>query len=169
MARTSFCALAFVLAGAAVGQLPPPQSPPLVGARSLALSPDGRRLAFCYQGDIWVVPSAGGKATPLTNHVEMDDNPVWSPDGQYVAFASNRSGNWDVYVVPADGGPTKRLTWQARSRVSAIRHRCSSSPVAIRSPATTSSTSCAPPRNEDCPSPYHHRVRRHSTKQISPA
>lgn len=111
MVRTSFCALASVLAGAAVGQLPPPQFPPLIGARSLALSPDGQRIAFSYQGDIWVASAKGGKATPLTNHVEMDDNPIWSPDGQYVAFASNRSGNWDIYIVPADGGPTKRLTW----------------------------------------------------------
>jgi Tol biopolymer transport system component/C-terminal processing protease CtpA/Prc len=77
----------------------------------LAISPDGTRLAFSYQGDIWVAPSTGGKAVPLTNNVEMDDNPIWSPDGQYIAFASNRTGNWDIFIVPADGGQTQRLTW----------------------------------------------------------
>lgn len=98
-------------------QLPTPTAPPLVGARSLALSPDGSRLAFSYQGDVWVAPAKGGRAVPITNHVEMDDNPIWSPDGQYVAFASNRSGNWDVYVVPSDGGTTRRLTWYSGSDI----------------------------------------------------
>ncbi|MBN9502503.1 MAG: PD40 domain-containing protein [Armatimonadetes bacterium] len=92
-------------------QLPAPKSDPLVGARSLALSPDGKRLAFSYQGDVWVAPASGGRAIPVTNHIEMDDNPVWSPDGQWIAFASNRYGNWDIFVVPADGGKTRRLTW----------------------------------------------------------
>ncbi|AIE88139.1 TolB protein precursor [Fimbriimonas ginsengisoli Gsoil 348] len=64
-----------------------------------------------------MAPSSGGKAVPLTNHVEMDDNPIWSPDGKYVAFASNRSGNWDVYIVPAGGGQTRRLTYHSGSDI----------------------------------------------------
>ncbi|HRJ95643.1 MAG TPA: S41 family peptidase, partial [Fimbriimonadaceae bacterium] len=59
--------------------------------------------------------SQGGRAVPVTNHVEMDDNPVWSPDGLWIAFSSNRNGNNDIYVVPADGGPTQRLTWHSGS------------------------------------------------------
>ena len=98
-------------------QLPAPAAPPLVGARSLALSPDGDRLAFSYQGDVWIAPSKGGRAVPVTNNVEMDDNPVWSPDGEYLAFSSNRSGNNDVYIVPSDGGTTRRLTWYTGSDV----------------------------------------------------
>jgi Tol biopolymer transport system component/C-terminal processing protease CtpA/Prc len=118
MIRLSFSAICFAaLGGLAVAQLPPPKAAPLVGARSLALSPDGSQLAFSYQGDIWVAPAVGGKAVPLTNHVEMDDNPVWSPDGKYVAFASNRSGNWDTYIVPADGGQTTRLTYHSGSDI----------------------------------------------------
>ncbi len=84
---------------------------PLVGARSLALSPDGSKLAFVYRGDIWVVSNEGGKAVPVTNHIEMEDNPVWSPDGKWIAFASNRTGNNDIFAVPADGGEVRRLTW----------------------------------------------------------
>lgn len=83
----------------------------MIGARWLALSPDGSKLAFSYQGDIWVAPSSGGKAIPLTDNVEMDDRPVWSPDGTKIAFASDRFGNNDVFVVDADGGRPKRVTY----------------------------------------------------------
>src|ERR1700736_6479376 len=105
--------LSGLVSAALANQLPPPKPSPLVGERNLAISPDGKRLAFSYQGDIWVSPASGGRAIPLTNHVEMDDNPVWSPDGDYIAFASNRTGNWDIFVVPADGGATRRLTYHS--------------------------------------------------------
>ena len=85
----------------------------IIGARWLALSPDGSKLAFGYQGDIWVAPSSGGKAIPLTDNVEMDDRPVWSPDGTKIAFASDRYGNNDVFVVDADGGRPKRITFNS--------------------------------------------------------
>lgn len=94
------------------------QSPAsLVGARNLALSPDGETLAFSYRGDVWIVPSKGGRATPLTTNVEMDDNPVWSPDGESVAFVSNRNGNNDIYISPVEGGPVRRLTYSSGSDV----------------------------------------------------
>ncbi|RYG25293.1 PDZ domain-containing protein [bacterium] len=98
-------------------QLPTPSAPPLIGARSLSLSPDGTRLAFSYQGDVWTSSAKGGRAIPVTNNVEMDDNPVWSPDGEYIAFVSNRSGNNDIYIVPSEGGTTRRLTWYTGSDV----------------------------------------------------
>lgn len=83
----------------------------IVGARWLALSPDGSKIAFSYQGDIWVAASSGGKAIPLTDNVELDDHPVWSPDGTKIAFSSERNGNADLYVVDADGGRPKRITY----------------------------------------------------------
>lgn len=83
----------------------------IVGARSVSISPDGTKLAFSYRGDVWVAPSAGGRATPLTDNVEMEDNPVWSPDGKWLAFATDRNGNWDIYAVPVEGGRPARLTW----------------------------------------------------------
>lgn len=97
--------------GIGSAQLDMPKPSPVVGARNLALSPDGERLAFSWQGDLWVCPSSGGRAVPITNHVEMDERPVWSPDGSWIAFASNRNGNRDVYLVPVEGGATRRLTW----------------------------------------------------------
>ena len=111
MTRLSFSISLAAFAAVSFAQLDAPKPTPLYGARSLALSPDGKRLAFSYRGDIWISPSAGGRAIPITNHVEMDDYPVWSPDGQWIAFASNRTGNNDIFVVPADGGETRRLTW----------------------------------------------------------
>jgi Tol biopolymer transport system component/C-terminal processing protease CtpA/Prc len=79
--------------------------------RSLALSPDGKRLAFTYRGDVWVVPSEGGKAEPLTDNLEMNSNAVWSPDGQWIAFSTGRFGGTQTMIVPADGGETQRLTY----------------------------------------------------------
>lgn len=111
MKRFALLPVALATGFSFAAQLPVPEASPLIGARSLALSPDGKRLAFNYQGDLWVAPTDGGRAIPITNHIEMDDNPVWSPDGKWIAFSSNRSGNWDIYLVPADGGQTRRLTW----------------------------------------------------------
>lgn len=74
------------------------------------LSPDGKRLAFSYMGDIWVVSSEGGMAVRLTVHPAHDIRPRFSPDGKWIAFNSNREGNYDIYLMPATGGRPKRLT-----------------------------------------------------------
>lgn len=78
-----------------------------------SISPDGKTIAFAYKGDIYTVPSAGGTATALTNHVAHDYMPVWSHDGKSIAFASNRYGNFDVFVVDATGGVPSRLTFHS--------------------------------------------------------
>jgi tricorn protease len=101
----------------AQAQLPLPPRKPIIGARMPALSPDGKRLAFVYRGDIWVAPSTGGHATPLTRHVEMDAFPLFSPDGRWLAFSSTRNGNWDIFVVPAEGGEVRQLTYHANSEI----------------------------------------------------
>lgn len=92
------------------GALPAAGAEPALWLRSPALSPDGRTVAFSYRGDLWTVPSTGGTATPLTVHPAYDSVPVWSPDGQQIAFASDRYGNLDVFVMPASGGEARRLT-----------------------------------------------------------
>jgi len=98
-------------------QLPPPATEPIIGARMPALSPDGKRLAFVYRGDIWAASSDGGRAVPITSHVEMDAYPQFSPDGRWVAFATRRNGGWDTFVVPAEGGPVRQLTWHSGSEL----------------------------------------------------
>ena len=79
--------------------------------RNAAISPDGRTIAFCYQGDIWRVPASGGDAVPLTTNDAYDQSPVWSHDGKLIAFTSNRHGSSDVFVMSADGGAPTRLTF----------------------------------------------------------
>ncbi|NLH77732.1 MAG: peptidase S41 [Acidobacteria bacterium] len=78
-----------------------------------AVSPDGSTILFCYQGDIYRVPAAGGQALPLTLSEAYDYAPVWSHDGRSIAFASDRYGNFDVFLMPAGGGEAKRLTFHS--------------------------------------------------------
>jgi Tol biopolymer transport system component/C-terminal processing protease CtpA/Prc len=78
-----------------------------------AISPDGKTIAFTYRGNLYKVPAAGGTATPLTMDGANNSMPVWSRNGASIAFAGNRSGNFDVYVVPSAGGEAKRLTWHS--------------------------------------------------------
>jgi len=87
-------------------------APPL-WLRYPAVSPDGSTICFAYGGQIWRVASSGGEATPLTSGDYYSTRPVWSPDGQSVAFASKRHGNFDVFIMPASGGEIKRLTYHS--------------------------------------------------------
>jgi tricorn protease len=76
-----------------------------------AISPDGSVVVFSAQGDLWRVSAAGGRAERLTAHPAYHRNPVFSPDGTRLAFASDREGSLDVYVMPAAGGRPERLTY----------------------------------------------------------
>lgn len=78
--------------------------------RFSAISPDGQTIAFSYKGDIFSVPVNGGTAKQLTTNSAYDAYPVWSPDGQKIAFASTREGSMDVYLMDKNGGVPKRLT-----------------------------------------------------------
>src|SRR4051794_6632621 len=69
-----------------------------------------KQVAFTYAGDLWVVGRDGGDARRLTAGVGLESYPVFSPDGEQVAFAGEYEGNLDVYVVPAAGGVPRRLT-----------------------------------------------------------
>jgi tricorn protease len=80
-------------------------------ARYPALSPDGNTIAFSYRGDIWLVPSTGGKATRLTVHKAEDIRPQFSPDGKWIMFSSRRFKNYDVFIMPVTGGEPKQLTF----------------------------------------------------------
>ncbi len=70
-------------------------------------SPSGKRIAFWAksdkaQRDIWTVSAQGGDAVRVTNDPEVDWNPVWSPDGRFLYFISNRKGAPSLWRVPVD-------------------------------------------------------------------
>ena len=83
--------------------------------RQSSISPDGSTIAFCYKGDIYTVPVSGGDAHQLTTNEAYDTRPVWSPDGSKIAFASDREGNMDIYVMSSKGGAPLRLTTAAQA------------------------------------------------------
>lgn len=89
--------------------------------RSPAFAPDGASLAFISgEGgalDIWAVSVAGGMARRLTERTNPLDEPRWtprwSPDGEWIAYVSSRSGernNDDVWIVSPDGERHRQLT-----------------------------------------------------------
>jgi tricorn protease len=71
----------------------------------------GDLIAFSYQGDIWLVHRDGTPVRRLTNHLARNAAPRFSPDGRWVAFSSDRFGNYDVFLVPVEGGEPKQLTF----------------------------------------------------------
>jgi len=68
-------------------------------------------LAFVYAGDIWLSDRNGNNPSRLTTHPADELSPMFSPDGQSIAFSARYDGNTDVYVMPITGGEAKRLTW----------------------------------------------------------
>ena len=58
--------------------------------RHPAINNNGTVIAFSYQGDIWTVPSSGGRPIRLTIHEAYESNPVFSPEGKSIAFSGSR-------------------------------------------------------------------------------
>ncbi|MGM9736773.1 MAG: S41 family peptidase [Candidatus Cryptobacteroides sp.] len=78
--------------------------------RKNSISPDGSRIVFGYKGNLYTVPSNGGKAFQLTSNPAYDSDPLWAPDGKTIVFSSYREGSKDIFSVDAEGGVPKRLT-----------------------------------------------------------
>ena len=85
----------------------------LIGARYPTISPDGKQIAFSYMGDLWLVSVEGGRAVRLTDHIAYEREPIWSPDGKWLAFTSDRNGNNDVFLTNATGGIPKQITYHS--------------------------------------------------------
>jgi Tol biopolymer transport system component/C-terminal processing protease CtpA/Prc len=85
--------------------------------RDVKISPDGQNIAFTYRGDIYKVPATGGRATRLTTQASYESVPLWSPDGKWIAFASDRNGSQDVFIMSSDGGKATRLTTYSGAEV----------------------------------------------------
>lgn len=83
--------------------------------RTPSISPNGKQLAFSYQGDIWTASMEGGDLSRLTIHEAYESSPIWSPDGSSIAFTGNRYGNNDVFVINVKGGTPDRITYHSSS------------------------------------------------------
>ena len=70
------------------------------------------QVTFTYASDIWVADLDGSNVKRITSTPAVESNPHFSPDGNWIAFSSNRSGNTAVYVVSKEGGMPTRLTWE---------------------------------------------------------
>ena len=73
----------------------------------------GDRIVFSYAGDLYTVSASGGVARRLTSDQGYEMFARFSPDGGTIAFTGQYDGNTEVYAMPADGGPPRRLTFTA--------------------------------------------------------
>ncbi len=84
------------------------------------IAPDGTQIAYTvktahlesndYRSAIYLIPTAGGEATQLTDGLARDTLPRWSPDGTEIAFLSDRNGSAQIYILASAGGEVHRLT-----------------------------------------------------------
>jgi tricorn protease len=84
------------------------QGPPLLLQKPTV---NKTHIVFAFADDLWIVPREGGDAQRLTTGPGVETDPMFSPDGQWVAFTGEYEGNTDVYVIPASGGEPRRLTY----------------------------------------------------------
>jgi eukaryotic-like serine/threonine-protein kinase len=78
--------------------------------RRPAWSPDSKTIAYHASRDLWTVSADGGNARRVTDADAADKEPVWSPDGAFIYFSSNREGTRALWRVPVSGGSAIRLT-----------------------------------------------------------
>lgn len=90
-----------------------------------SVSPTGKRIAVEARGDIWTLPAEKGATMNLThssNAAERD--PIWSPDGKTIAYLSDETGEYELYVRNADGkGEARKLTTSGENGASAAMYR----------------------------------------------
>jgi Tol biopolymer transport system component/C-terminal processing protease CtpA/Prc len=81
------------------------------GFSQLALSPDGKKIAFNYWGEIWACSAKeGGEAFRVTSNVDSDDDPVWSPDSNQIAYTASGDGVSHIAVYDFVKKETRVLT-----------------------------------------------------------
>ena len=83
------------------------------GETRLLRFPDlhGDKVVFTYGGDLWTASAQGGVAARLTSHPGLEAYPKFSPDGRWIAFTGQYDGDEQVYVIPAEGGVPRELTF----------------------------------------------------------
>lgn len=77
---------------------------------NLDISPDGTQIVFDLLGDLYVMPVAGGTATRLSEGAAFDMQPRFSPNGESIAFASDRDGATNLWIVDRDGANPRQVS-----------------------------------------------------------
>ncbi|MEZ6184941.1 MAG: S41 family peptidase [Planctomycetota bacterium] len=78
--------------------------------QSVSASPSGERLLFGARGDVWSLPASEGSPRNLTRTSGVAElEPVWSPDGRWIAYVSDASGEYALYVRSAHGHGEPRV------------------------------------------------------------
>ncbi len=85
--------------------------------RYAAISPDASKIVFAYQGDLFIVSSAGGTAEPLLLSEAYESNPVWSHDGTKLAYTSDLYGNFDIFIYDFANRTSNRITFHSAKQV----------------------------------------------------
>ncbi len=125
------CLLSVFLCLSIQGQAPRPMTfddiMALKTVANTAISPDGKFIAYTVsyadmkenerRTEIWMVAANGGQARRFT-YGKNDTAPQWSPDGTRIAFASQASGNLDIYIMETSGSQRRRLTYHSRNSLS---------------------------------------------------
>jgi Tol biopolymer transport system component len=84
-----------------------------LGARNPDTSSDGKWIVFLsgsIQEDIFIVRTDGTGLRQLTDDIYKDRRPLWSPDGEWIAFYSNRTGSYEIWTIHPDGSGLRQLT-----------------------------------------------------------
>ncbi|MFN2458676.1 MAG: prolyl oligopeptidase family serine peptidase [Chitinophagaceae bacterium] len=100
----------------------PEQTLKMKNVTAVRVSPDGKKVAYSvreaimtsdrseYINHIFLSTPDGSNTIQLTKGDKNNDNPKWSPDGQWIAFTSNRDGKNNLYLLPVNGGESEKLT-----------------------------------------------------------
>src|SRR5215472_5652990 len=122
---------------------------------SLDAAPDGKSLAFELLGDIYTLPIEGGKAKLIDGGISFDSQPRFSPDGQWIAFISDREGSDNIWIMHPDGSGAKQVSKDPSSEMASPSWDpsgkyiyVSKTHVGIGVQITKSKASPATPRNE---------------------
>ena len=84
---------------------------------SLDVSPDGRQVVFSLLGDLYILPISGGEAKRITSGPAYDIQPRFSPDGKWIAFASDRGGTENLWICDPEGKNARQISKEKETDV----------------------------------------------------